>query len=604
MKQYTLSQAQSLVSDAVKRSQSRHTWWKALERLFQSGSTGGLNQAALNGTLFDGMSESDLETVNLVLPRVQLMIARLTSRDPRPIAQSMSGSAETENQERLVEAILEFYFQKGYGVSVIKDLAQDLVVCGNGFAKVLWDFEEEDVELSAEEKQEQLDILNEMERKAALMEGRAPLPSTELETIVPKTVKRVISDEPIFRYVRPYDIFLPASARRIHESRWIAQRIIVPIEEAQDRYPKHEFTASSIGSQEFLDHENGRDQEEELVVLYEFWDRATRTLMVFTEDGDKACFEGEFPYSHDDFPYVHIANHRTRPSDFWAFGDLQQMASLQERFNEIWTRILDSTYRSGRKYLATTGSLTEDAVTALESEDDDIVVFVDGPMGENPANLIAPLFRQPISGEVLNTQQSLVQLMDQVVAFSDFDNGGVGADRMSATAAAAVMGVTEQRALTKQLLLEEAGSRIYTLMLALLQEFLTEETAVRIAGPNGVNWQRITGGDLSGEFRIRVETGSMNGETRAARRAEGNAILTQIVPTLAGLGYDTDGLVRSAMKKLDIDPAEIALQKMGPPPMEAGPEALPTPGMSSEMMGNLTGLQAPIDAQGGGDLVV
>lgn len=604
MKPYSLTEAQSLVSEAIDRSQKRHLFWRNLEYMFHTGSYGGLTSEAVSGTLFDTLTNDDLETVNLVLPRIKLMIARLTARDPRPVAQALSGTEQSEVQERLVEAVLEYFFNRTSGVATVRDLAQDLIVCGNAFAKVMWSFDEEERELSDDDFQTNLLMAIELERQAAILDGREMVSLEELEGSLPSTYSTVVEDEPFVGYVRPYDIFLPASARRLEDARWVAQRIIMPLDEAREKYPNSDLTASALSSELFLHDDIVRNKDDEdLVELFEFYDQATRTLMVFADDSDKPCFEGDWPYAHRHFPFVHLAGHRARPSDFWAFGDLQQLTGLQHRFNEVWTRIVDSTFRAGRKYLAVKGALDEEAVSALESEDDDVVVFVDGPAGENPANLISPLFRQPISGEVLNTQGQLVGLMDQVLAMNEFDMGGSGADRMSATAAAAVMGVAEQRAADKQLLLEEACSKIYSLMLLLCQEFMTAETAVKIAGPNGAVWPTVTGEDIQGEYRLRVETGSMNGETRAMRRAEGSQLLSQVVPALAGLGYDVDGVVRSAMKRMGYDPDELGLRKTAPE-APAGLPAAGGPMTTSAQMEGLTGIPMPTDAQEGGDIVV
>jgi len=77
----------------------------------------------------------------------------------------------------------------------------------------------------------------------------------------------------------------------------------------------------------------------------------------------------------------------------------------------------------------------------------------------------------------------------------------------------------------------------------------------------GVAWPRVTGDDLTGEFQVRVETGSLNGQSRASRRQEGMIILSQVVPAVAGLGYDVDGLVRSAPRRMGLDPDEMGVSK-------------------------------------------
>ena len=169
-------------------------------------------------------------------------------------------------------------------------------------------------------------------------------------------------------------------------------------------------------------------------------------------------------------------------------------------------------------------------------------------------------------------------------------------------AAAAVMQVSESRATDKQMLVEEAGSRIFLLLLLVCQQYMTEDTVVRIAGPDGTLWPTVTSHDLQGEFKIRVETGSMNGESRALRRSEGVQLLTQVTPALAQLGYDTDGVVRSALKRMGYDPDELGVMKMQPQ-MPAGP-APADPGMLSNgsMMEMLSGLPGPAAMQEGGGI--
>lgn len=231
------------------------------------------------------------------------------------------------------------------------------------------------------------------------------------------------------------------------------------------------------------------------------------------------------------------------------------------RLNEVWTRIVDNLYRSGGKYLAMKGSLDAEAISALESDADEQVVFLNGPANEDPARIIKQLDRLPLAADVVNTQAALTGLMDQVMALNDFQVGGSGADRMSATGAAVAQGVAETRAADKQLNIEEAAAWMFALFLLLAQEFMTERTAVCIAGPSGVAWPRVTGDDLTGEFQVRVETGSLNGQSRASRRQEGMVILSQVVPAVAGLGYDVDGLVRSALRRMGPDPDEMGVSK-------------------------------------------
>jgi hypothetical protein len=611
MKPYTHDEVVQLVQDAVHRARTRHNWWESLEYLFRTGRAGQMSSEVLTGTLWDNLSSGDLETFNLVLPRLKLQIAQLTARDPRPTAIPLAGGEEMELAAKLTEGLCEYYWARANGTMTIRDMVQDFVVLGNGVCKVDWAYVEEEVELDADDVEEQLRTAVALDAVAALSEGREPSSEEEIKKYLATTEARVLADEPYIAYMRPYDLFVPANARRIDETRWVAQRIIVPLEELKARFPNAEVTTlartseTMVGREEVADGVGSNNLEE--AEVFEFWDARARNLKVFQLDGKECLYDGDWPYQHRYLPFVHMANHRARPSDFWGFGDLENIAGIQQRLNEVWTRIVDNLYRSGRKYLAIKGSMDAEAISALESDADDQVVFLNGRPDDDPSRLIKPLERMPLPGDVVNTQAALNGMMDQVLAFNDFQMGGSGADRMSATAAAAAMGVAETRAADKQLAVEEAASRMFTLMSMLAQEFLTEETAIRIMGAQGSVWPVITGEDIAGEFRIKVETGSLNGQSRAMRRQEGSMILGQVVPVLAQLGYDVDGLVRSALRRMGLDPDELGVVMPEPEPMpQMGPGGPPMgPGggepSASELMELLGG--EPMPAQGLGEVL-
>lgn len=597
MKPYDFEEAVKLVEDAKHRSRSQHGWWETLEHLFRTGRAGHLSSESLSGTLWDNLTVDDLETFNLVLPRLKLQIAQLTARDPRPTAIPMSGGEDMEMAGKITEAVCEYFWIRSNGTMTLRDMVQDFIILGNGVAKVDWAYVEEEVQLDESDVADQLTAAIALDAASALAEGREPSDEEEIRKYLATTEAKVIADEPYIAYMRPYDLFVPQNARRMDETRWAAQRLIVPIDELKDRFPGSEVRSiplspdAKVGREHIIDGAFDNLEEAE---VFEFWDARARNLKVFQLGASEPLYDGPWPYEHRYMPFVHLANHRARPSDFWGFGDMESIAGIQTRLNEVWTRIIDNLYRAGRKYLAIKGSLDAEAITALESDADDQIVFLNGQTDDDPSRLIKPLERMPLPGDVVNTQSALTGMMDQVLAFNDFESGGMGADRMSATAAAAAMGVAETRAADKQLAVEEAASRMFTLMVLLSQEFMTEQTAVRIAGPKGSIWPVVTNEDIAGEFRIRVETGSLNGQSRALRRQEGSLLLSQVIPALANLGYDVDGLVRSALRKMGFDPDENGVVRLDQ--VEPEEEGLP-PGYHQMPDGSI---MADADMEGSG----
>jgi hypothetical protein len=625
MKPYEFAEARTLIEDAIHRARARHDWWETLETLFRTGRAGALSHETLSGTLWDTLTQDDLETFNLVLPRLNLQIAQLTARDPRPVSVPLTGGQDAEQVAKLTEAVCEYFWNRSNGTRTLRDMVQDFVVLGNGVCKVDWAYVEEEFEIDPETIEERLNLAVAIDATSALAEGREPADADDIRKYLSTTEARVLSDEPYIAYMRPYDLLVPVNARRLDETRWAAQRIIAPLDEIKERFPGKDVKPLPGRSDQLI----GRDresnfQEVEEAEIFEFWDARSRNLKVFQLDGSEPLYDGPWPYNHRYMPFVHMANYRARPSEFWGFGDLENIAGIQTRLNEVWTRIIDNLYRSGRKYLAMKGSLDADAIAALESDADEQVVFLNGPSTEDPSRIIKPLERLPLPGDVVNTQAALTGLMDQVMALNDFQIGGTGADRMSATAAAVAQGIAETRAADKQLNIEEAAARMYTLILLLSQEFMTDKTAVRIAGPTGTAWPKISGDDLLGEFQVRVETGSLNGQSRASRRQEGMMILTQVVPAIAGLGYQVDGLVRSALRRMSLDPDELGVTMPEPEPAAGAPAGYhqmpdgsmmadadmdpaagmdPMAGMSNEQMMELFGGE-PMSAQDDGEMLL
>jgi hypothetical protein len=163
--------------------------------------------------------------------------------------------------------------------------------------------------------------------------------------------------------------------------------------------------------------------------------------------------------------------------------------------------------------------------------------------------------------------------MLDVAAFNDFQAGGVGADRMAATTAAVVDGVATLRAQDKLAAVENGAAHQALLIILLCQEFLADDTAVRIAGPNGAAWIQVTKEDIQGEFSCKVEGGSTRALNPATRAQRGIQTIQTVIPTIQQLGYDPTNALRMALRDMGYDPNYL-LQPIEQPLESQDPEAL------------------------------
>ena len=218
---------------------------------------------------------------------------------------------------------------------------------------------------------------------------------------------------------------------------------------------------------------------------------------------------------------------------------------------------------------------------------------------------MVPIARQATPPDTYVMDDKLQVAMQQVLGINDFQAGGVGADRMSATAAAVVDGVATLRAQDKLASVESAISGIGQRILLLCQEFLDDERAIRIAGAGGAMWLEVSASDIYGEFKVQVEGGSTRALNPATRAQRGIQTLQTVVPTLSQLGYDPTNAVRMALRDMGYDPNFLMVGQQGemmpeePMPEEAMGGLPPelTGGLPPELMGGMPPVEemAPVD---------
>ena len=584
---YTLQEIQDLIDDAKERYKWRHSWFRSLEALYRTGKSmpyGGDLNSTVTGTIFERLHPADLETINMVLPHINIILATIVARDPKPVAVPYSGGDEAEVTAKVAEAVAGYYWMRTQATSVLRDMAQDMVVLGNGFCKIGWKHIVSEVDRSPEVIQEDLAGVLKAEIGMAIDENRPVAPIEEVMKYVTLTDRRVEADEPFVEYVSPYDIYFPHNARRLEEARWVAQRIVLPMDEIKANPTlKNKNSLVADGQQDNREAEVGtydstyaEPQIYETATIYEFYDMRTRTLTVTQLNSDKPLFEGEIPYSHRYPPFVHMRNFADGGNEVWGFGDLENIASLQEKLNETFTEQIDNMRRSGNKYVTIKGLFDVESRDRLESDEPDVVVEMEPINGLNPRDAISVLPRAPLPADIYRAHQQLEDAMRQVLGINDFQAGGLGADRMSAYAAAVVDGVATLRAKDKQQAVEKCASQIFNHLIRLCQEFLTESKVIRLVGANGGVWADIDQGVLKGEFDMRVEGGSLSAVNPATKQARAIEMMQVLLPALTSFGYDPTNALRHVVRDLGYDPDQFLVKTPPAAPQTATPAPAPT----------------------------
>jgi hypothetical protein len=580
---YTLVQVQNLMRHSVAIMDERHQKWRLIEGIYRTGS---LNNAQNSdaGRLKDLFPDMDQHVINLILPHINIILASVVSREPQFLVTPISGGPEAESGAETAEAIVNYFWRRLRITRELRDATADAIKLGCGFVKVGWTHIEQEFEKDNLQIQEETLDSYEKARLDAMLSGKEFNDNIELmKNSVQTSYMKVIRSEPFVSYVSPYDIFIPQNARRMEDIPWIAHRITLPVDEilANPEFNVDESSLIRDGDENIQDEyqaewrrqaEDGRgyyasNDALDTATFWEFYDMRTRRLTIFQLEANEPLWEGDYDWAHRYPPFVHIRNYTAHGNDFWGFGDIENVASIQHLFNDFVTEQFENAKRSGQKYLIRKDAVTDELMAALESAESDVVAPVEVPNGEPLSDIIVPVFRQALSGDIYAAKSQLEQYMQTVLGINDFQAGGVGADRMSATAAAVVEGVATLRAQDKITSIEEGAAHIGNLIVLLCQQFLDEPTAIRITGNEEASWSEVSKSDIYGEHSVSVEGGSLRSLNPATREQQGIRLLNEIIPAITQLGFDPQPALRNAIRALGYRPDEILI----PAPQEALP---------------------------------
>jgi len=619
---YTLQDKQSALRDSIRRMEPVHLHWRMLEALYRTGAQRELTMLDLNRILPFPVPGSFLRTVNMVLPHVSMIINSVVSRDPKFLVIPTNGEPDIiERNARIAKSVLEYFWQRTDATSTLRDATQDMVILGNGFLKTGWVYTETTMDKTPEMQNIEIQDLVSAAQETAMQSG-IPVTDQLIEEIVQSvslTQQLVDSDEPYVEYVSPYDMFLPANARRINNTRWISQRIRIPLEELKENKLFNKSAVENLKADtgytdpttqmQYESTEEGLPAVFTHATVFEFYDMKSKTITVFQLDAEEALYEGPIPYEHRFSPYVHLRNFSDGGGTFWSFGDMENIAGLQLMINEIMHAELNDLKRTGNKYFINKNVFTPEIAKALQDNRPDLVIPLDLPNNMSMQEVLQPVQRLATPSDNYVMESKLQDYMQSILGITDFQMGNVqAATRVSGTASAAIEGASTTRALDKLSNVEKAAEEVGLRILALCQQFLDNAKAIRIAGADAPTWLQVTEEDIRGEFFIDVEGGSTSAVNPATRYRQGQEILMQIVPMLMQMGYNPEPTIRTALGYMGMNADNMLVQaappQLPPAPEQAGQQPAPQGGpeqLSPELQNllNLGGTPMPGAQQGG-----
>jgi len=556
-----------------------------------------------------GLADEDRIAINIAFSTVNVIFPALTVNYPK--IEVLANRQEDEDRAVISEAVVNYLWRHYDFRAPFRRATKDFLTLGHGWIKIGYKFEEVEESMGEEEVAEEGSrMITEADQYAAENPELADELPTDEEIManIVNTKTVVTEDRPTLERVSPFDMFVDPEATCMEDARWIAQRIIRPLEDVKEdpRYTssiRRRVKADAVISSDWLSQEQRRkyDGDIDRVTIWEYYDISAGLMCVFAEGSDDFLIEPqEMPYAFG-HPYEFIANYDV-PDEFYPIGDLEMIEAPQQELNKTRSQMMNHRKKYGRKYLYRASALGPEGRQGLESNEDNIAIEV---IDDNQPlqDVIMPVPITPMSGDLYQYSQIIEADMDKVSGVNEYARGATPEIRRTATEAAMIQDGANARSADKLSLIEIAIGKIARKVLQLSQQYMTGEQAARITGSDGQQfWFKYSHEDIEGEFDFQVEGGSTQPQNETFRRQQAVAMMNSLGP-LVGQIIDPVALARHVLQfGFGVkSPGKFMLEQQPPgmqpgmPPEGAPPEGMP-PGAPPQGMAPPQGPEFPAGA--------
>lgn len=260
---------------------------------------------------------------------------------------------------------------------------------------------------------------------------------------------------------------------------------------------------------------------------------------------------------------------------FYAKGDMAVIIDQQERLNDLSSQKADNiTFVLNNMW----------QIDPQFSHLADQVQSVPGLVLPIPKGALTPLEKSVVTQEADLEMSRIQDQMRRATAADEVVQGATtGNSRTTATEINATVNQANQRFTTKLNTLENEGyAQLARILFKMIQIFITQETAVRIVGPDGVAWKDYDPAEYIGEYEPKV---SLESTQKTMKAEEGQKYLL-VHQTFANSPIiNQKEFARVYLEKvLDVPEERIKALLDVPPPPEEPPMPAPNISMALKLM--------------------
>lgn len=461
------------------------------------------------GRHYEYFADEDRVLVNLAFSTINVIAPSIAVNYPKVTVNAVN--PENAPNAVIAEAVVNYWWRHRDFKEHFRRAVKDFLIVGHGWLKVGYRYVEE------ERVGEHEDISD-----------------PDVEDNVASTTLVILQDEPFVERVSPFDVFIDPDATNMYDAKWIAHRVRRTVNDVRTdkRYaPKVRANVEAASYAKYTDDPSSRkiyDKDEGYVDVYEFYDLKNNTVSVFCDSGEGFLIKPkEQPYSFG-HPFVMLRNYDV-PDQFYPIGELEAIEPLQRELNETRSQMMNHRKRYARKYLYRETNFDSNGRSALESDDDNVMVPV---QGDNPLGDVVAPFPALINPPEFYNQSELIRTdIELVSGVTEFMRGGVSEIRRTATEAALIQDAQNARTADKLAVIEKSVAEVGRRILLLARQYMGGEQVARVMAKDGEPmWVTFDREYLNGDFDFEVAAGSTQPNNEAFRRQSAMQMVDAMAP--------------------------------------------------------------------------
>ena len=461
------------------------------------------------GKHYEHYAEEDRILVNLAFSTVNVIAPSISVNYPKITVNAVN--PDNAGQAVIAEAVVNYWWRHRNFKDHFRSAVKDFLIVGHGWLKVGYRYVEEERVGDFED-----------------------VSDANVEENVTSTTLVVTKDEPFVERVSPFDVFVDPDATSMDDAKWICHRVRRTLNDVRTdkRYAKNaREDVPAVSYARYTDDPSSRkihDKDEGYADVYEFYDLKNNTVSVFADGGESFLIKPKkqpYAFGH---PFVMLRNYDI-PDCFYPMGDLEAIEPMQRELNETRTQMMNHRKRYARKYLYRETNFDSNGRAALESDEDNVMVPVQGDMPL--ADAVAP-FPALINPPEFYNQSELIRTdIELISGVTEFMRGGVSEIRRTATEAALIQDAQNARTADKLAVIETCIAKLGRRVLQLAQQFVTSEQVARITARDGEPmWVTFDRDYIDGEFDFEVAAGSTQPTNEAYRRQSALQMVDAMAP--------------------------------------------------------------------------